>query len=164
MATGTPKFVVDTMLGKLARWLRALGCDTLYLRAVEDRRLLHLARAETRILLTRDARLAREAGSLGLLVSTERLESQMREVIERLDLSPPEHGLLSRCLECNDLLEERRKEAVRGLVPEYVFSTQERFVGCPRCGRIYWQGSHADRILARLAPILRRERREPEAS
>jgi len=160
--TTTPKFVVDTMLGKLARWLRALGCDTLYPRAVEDHHLLHLARAEARILLTRDARLAREAGSLCLLVTAERLESQISEVIERLDLSPPQHALLSRCLECNDLLEDRAKEAVRGLVPEYIFSTQEHFVGCPRCGKIYWQGSHADRILARLAPLLRRQRREPE--
>lgn len=161
MTTGMPKFVVDTMLGKLARWLRALGCDTLYLGAVEDHHLLHLARAEARILLTRDARLAREAGSLALLVTAERLESQISEVIEGLDLSPVEHELLSRCLECNDLLEDRAKEAVRGLVPEYIFSTQERFVGCPRCAKIYWQGSHADRILARLAPLLRRQRRAP---
>ena len=159
MATGTPKFVVDTMLGKLARWLRALGCDTLYPGAAEDHHLLHLARAEARILLTRDAGLAREAGSLGLLVMAERLDNQMSEVIERLDLSPVEGELLSRCLECNDLLEARAKEAMRGLVPEYIFSTQERFVGCPRCGKIYWQGSHADRILARLASLLRRQRR-----
>jgi uncharacterized protein with PIN domain len=158
MATETPKFIVDTMLGKLARWLRALGYDTLYLRAIADHRLLHLARAEARILLTRDARLAREAGSLALLVSAERLDGQISEVLERLDLAPPEHGLLSRCLECNGLLEDRPKDAVRGLVPEYIFSTQERFVGCPGCEKIYWQGSHADRILARLSPLLRRER------
>jgi len=156
MATQTPKFVVDTMLGKLARWLRALGYDTLYPRAVEDDRLLHLARAEARVLLTRDARLAREAGPSGLLVTAERLEGQIGEVVERLDLAPSADGLLSRCLECNGLLERELKEAVRGLVPEYIFSTQEHFVGCRGCGRIYWQGSHADRMLSRLAPYLRR--------
>lgn len=163
MATESPKFIVDTMLGKLARWLRALGYDTVYPRAAEDDRLLSLARAEARILLTRDARLAREAGPLGLLVSAERLELQLSEVLERLNLAPTEHGLLSRCLDCNGLLEERPKEAARGLVPEYVFSTQERFVGCPNCGKVYWQGSHADRILARLTPLLGRQRREPGA-
>jgi uncharacterized protein with PIN domain len=156
MATQTPKFVVDTMLGKLARWLRALGYDTLYPKAVEDHRLLRLARAEARVLLTRDARLARDAGPLGLLVTAERLEEQIGEVVERLDLAPSADGLLSRCLECNGLLETQPKEAVRGLVPEYIFSTQEHFVGCSGCGRIYWQGSHADRMLSRLAPFLRR--------
>ena len=60
--------------------------------------------------------------------------------------------------ECNGLLEERPKTAVRGLVPEHVFSTQERFAGCPGCGKIYWQGSHADRILARPAPLFGPER------
>ena len=162
MATGPTRFVVDTMLGKLARWLRALGYDTLYPRAAEDHRLLQLARAEARILLTRDVRLAREAGSLGLLVSAERLDDQIAEVVRLLGLLPTEEGLLSRCLECNGLLEERPRDATRGLVPEYVFSTQHRFFGCPGCGKIYWQGSHADRILSRLSPLVRRALEEPE--
>ena len=148
------RFVIDTMLGKLARWLRAMGYDTLYFRAGPDRSLLQLARADARVLLTRDARLARLAGARGLLIRATAIEPQIVEVIERLALAPSGEGLLSRCLECNALLEDRPKEAVRGLVPEHVYLTQERFVGCPGCARIYWQGSHADRILARLARLL----------
>lgn len=149
-----PRFVLDTMLGKLARWLRALGYDALYFKAAEDRYLLQLARAEARTLLTRDARLARLAGAGGLLIRETALESQLAEVIERLTLVPSGEGILSRCLECNGVLESRPKDLVRGRVPEHIFATQERFVGCPACARIYWQGSHADRILARLDRIL----------
>lgn len=153
MAT-PPRFVLDMMLGKLARWLRALGYDALYFKVADDRQLLRLARAEARTLLTRDAKLARLAGPGGLLIHATEIEAQIAEVLERLALFPSAHGLLSRCLECNALLEDRPKESVRGLVPEYVFATQERFVGCPACARIYWQGSHADRILARLERVL----------
>lgn len=148
------RFVLDTMLGKLARWLRAMGYDSLYFKIADDRYLLQLARAEARTLLTRDARLARLAGPGGLLIRATEIESQIAEVLERLALLPSGDGLLSRCLECNALLEDRSKESVRGLVPEYIFATQDRFVGCPDCIRIYWQGSHADRILARLERVL----------
>lgn len=142
------------MLGKLARWLRALGYDTLYFKVAEDRHLLQLAHAEARTLLTRDTRLARLAGARGLLIQATEVEPQIVEVIERLALTPASDDLLSRCLECNARLADRPKESLKGRVPEYVFATQDRFVGCPGCGRIYWQGSHADRILARLGRLL----------
>jgi uncharacterized protein with PIN domain len=148
------RFVADSMLGKLARWLRALGYDTLYFKVAEDRHLLQLARGERRTLLTRDVRLARLAGAQGLLVRATTVEPQLREVLERLALAPDGEGFLSRCLECNTRLEARAGDAVRGLVPEYVFATQARFVACPGCARVYWQGSHADRILARLERVL----------
>ena len=148
------RFVTDSMLGKLARWLRALGYDTLYFKVAEDRHLLHLAHVEARTLLTRDARLARLADARGLLIQATEVEPQIVEVLERLTLTPASDDLLSRCLECNARLVDRQKESVKGLVPEYVFATQDRFVGCPGCGRTYWQGSHADRILARLQRVL----------
>lgn len=157
------RFVLDSMLGKLARWLRALGYDALYFRIVDDRHLLEVARREARTLLTRDARLARLAGPAGLLVRATEIERQIVEVIERLALLPSGEGLLSRCLECNALLEDRPKETVRGLVPEFVFATQERFIGCPGCARIYWQGSHADRILERLEKVVGSRRDSPPA-
>lgn len=142
------------MLGKLARWLRAMGYDTLYFRLVDDRHLLQIATGEARTLLTRDTRLARLAGPGGLLIHAKEVEPQVAEVIERLALSPRGEDLLSRCLECNTRLVDRPKESVRGLVPAYVFATQDRFVGCPGCGRVYWQGSHADRMLTRLGRLL----------
>lgn len=154
-----PRFVVDTMLGRLARWLRAMGYDTLYLGPADDRRLLQLASSEDRILLTRDGKLARLAGALGCLIRADQLDRQLAEAVEKLSLAPQNSAWLSRCLECNALLEPRPKATLNGLVPEYVFATQSEFTGCPGCGKIYWAGSHADRMLARLTRILDRKRR-----
>src|SRR4029077_652480 len=75
-----PRFVADVMLGRLARWLRALGYDTLYFRDAPDRRLLALALTDQRRLLTRDAALARRARDAGLLVRAEALDAQIQEV------------------------------------------------------------------------------------
>ena len=154
-----PRFVVDTMLGRLARWLRAMGYDTLYLGPAEDRRLLQLAHAEDRILLTRDGKLARLAGNLGCLIRADQLDNQLMEAVERLALAPEDTSWLSRCLECNATLEPRPKQTLNELVPDYIFITQTQFMGCPGCGKIYWPGSHAERMLARLTRLLGRERR-----
>ncbi|PYO52735.1 MAG: hypothetical protein DMD83_25245 [Candidatus Rokuibacteriota bacterium] len=140
----TPRFVVDTMLGRLARWLRAMGYDTLYPGQAEDRRLLQLSRAEERILVT------------SCLIHAESVDDQVLEAVERLALSPDGGGWLSRCLECNARLEPGAREALRGLVPEHVFATHADFMRCPSCARIYWAGSHADRMLERLTRLLDR--------
>ncbi len=151
------RFVADVMLGKLARWLRALGYDTLYLRDAPDARLLGLALREGRRLLTRDARLAARAGPAGLLVRAEDLDGQLREVLEAcgLDGSAP----LSRCLECNGILQAREPAEVRGRVPPYTLATQVEFWECEGCGRVFWPGTHAEGILRRLDPYLAAERR-----
>lgn len=138
------------MLGRLARWLRAMGYDTLYPGQAEDRRLLQLSRVEGRILITRDRRLARLAEPLGCLISSELVDDQVREAVDRLALSSDETGWLSRCLDCNGPLEPRRKEEIEGRVPDHIFATQIGFMGCPGCGKIYWSGSHSDRMLERL--------------
>jgi uncharacterized protein with PIN domain len=144
------------MLGRLARWLRAMGYDTLYPGQAADRQLLQLARAESRILITRDRMLAHLAHPQGCLITAELIDDQIVEAVGRLALSPVETDWLSRCLECNARLEQREKAALSDLVPDHVLATQTEFMGCPGCGRIYWGGSHADRMLARLSRLLRR--------
>ena len=150
------RFVVDTMLGRLARWLRAMGYDTLYLGPAEDRRLLQLALAEDRVLLTRDGKLARLAGARGCLIRADQVNHQLVEAVEKLALGPQDTLWLSRCLECNTMLEPREKSTLRGLVPDYILSSQTEFMGCPGCGKVYWSGSHADRMLERLAALFGR--------
>jgi uncharacterized protein with PIN domain len=147
-----PRFVADVMLGRLARWLRALGYDTLYYRDAPDRRLLALALAEGRRLLTRDAALARRARDAGLLVRAEGLDAQIEEVARacRLAASRP----LSRCLACNGLLAPTLPEAVRDRVPPYTFATQREFRTCAGCGRVFWAGTHVEGIARRLRPYL----------
>jgi uncharacterized protein with PIN domain len=145
-------FVADAMLGKLARWLRALGYDTLYLREAPDARLLALALGERRLLLTRDVRLARRARDAGLLIRADRLDEQLGEVAAARGLTG--RAPLSRCLECNGRLLPADPASVRAEVPPYTFATQRAFRRCQGCGRVFWPGTHAAGILGRLRPFL----------
>lgn len=147
-----PRFVADVMLGKLARWLRALGFDTLYFRDAPDSRLLGIALRERRQLLTRDAGLAARAGAAGLLIRGEDLDAQLREVMDACGLTS--RAPLTRCLECNGTLAERRPAEVEGRVPPYTLATQSQFWECAGCGRVFWAGSHAEGILSRVQPYL----------
>jgi uncharacterized protein with PIN domain len=140
------------MLGKLARWLRALGHDTLYFRDAPDSRLLGIALRERRHLLTRDTALAARAGEAGLLVRAESLDAQLREVSEACGLGA--RAPLSRCLECNGTLVARSPGEVGDRVPPYTLETQRDFRECAGCQRVYWAGSHARGILGRLRPYL----------
>lgn len=151
------RFVVDTMLGRLARWLRAMGYDTLYPGETGDRRLLELALAEERVLVTRDRMLARLAQPRECLITAERLDGQIREAVRRLGLQPRETDWLTRCLECNARLEPRPRDTLRGRVPEHIFVTHAEFMACPRCARVYWAGTHAHRMLDRLTRLVNGE-------
>jgi hypothetical protein len=133
------RLVADAMLGRLAKWLRVVGFDTLYWRG-DDAGLLRLARAESRLLLTRDTRLPSQL-PLGhsLFIQSDRYDEQLRQVIDRLGW-PPRIG--HRCLRCNRLLETADKAELCGRVPEFVWHRHEHFARCPGCRRIYWEGTH----------------------
>jgi uncharacterized protein with PIN domain len=151
--------VVDTMLGTLARWLRALGYDTLYLGQAHDRDLRQVARQEDRVLVTRDRRLALLAWPRACLIRAEEVDAQLAELVAALGLAVDEERWLSRCLDCNTPLTPRTPDEVRGRVPERVLVAHEAFFECPGCGKVYWPGSHADAMLERLRRL--HNRREP---
>jgi uncharacterized protein with PIN domain len=136
------------MLGTLAKWLRILGYDTLYDTALDDHGLVRLARAEDRVLLTRDRELARRRGVRVLLVKSENLDSQVDQVLSHHNLEPDRS--FSRCPVCNELLERIDREAVLSRVPAYVAQTQETFRVCSACQRVYWRGTHWQRMDERL--------------
>lgn len=138
------RFVADSMLGRLAIWLRLLGYDTHYEADASDARLARLARVENRVLLTRDVELTRRRGLQYVLIESERVEEQVRQVFRAFKLTARE--AFSRCAECNQPLQDISKQAVRGAVPPYVFHTQEHFRRCPQCARVYWRGTHWARI------------------
>ncbi len=142
------KFLVDNMLGRLATWLRLLGYDTAYLPQMDDHELVRIARAQERILLTRDVELTRRRGVRCLLIESEKAAEQLEQVFRGLHLTARQ--AFSRCAECNVALDAASRESVRGAVPPYVFQTQERFRRCPRCQRIYWRGTHWARVVAQL--------------
>ena len=113
------------------------------------------ARSEERILLTRDTRLVRRrAMPPHLLVSSQRPETQIHQVLESFGLKPRASGILSRCLICNVATERISREESQEEVPPYVFRTQRRFARCPRCRRIYWRATHVSGMLGRLEEVV----------
>ncbi|MDY7039462.1 MAG: Mut7-C RNAse domain-containing protein [Chloroflexota bacterium] len=143
-ANAPARLLADGMLGRLAKWLRILGFDTVYDPTLDDNALLRLARAEGRVLLTGDRELARRPGAQSLLVESTELEAQLRQVIVALNLHPD--AAFSRCPVCNVLLETPDKETVRDRVPPYVLRKHTEFRHCPRCDRVYWPGTHYARM------------------
>ena len=141
------KLLCDHMLGSLARWLRFMGYDTAYPEPGPDRALVERVRLENRILLTRDKELAgRVAGAIQ--IHSDNLEEQIREVATALPLRLVDP--LSRCSLCNELLVPAPLEEVNDLVPEGVRSRHQLFWRCPSCRRVYWQGTHWDKMVERL--------------
>jgi uncharacterized protein len=144
------KLLCDHMLGSLARWLRFMGYDTGYPEPGPDRELIDRARQEGRILLTRDKELAAHVFG-AIQVRSDDLEEQIREVAAVLQLRLVDP--LSRCSLCNELLLPVPLGDVKGLVPEGVRSRHREFWRCPSCKRVYWQGSHWDKMVERLTHL-----------
>ncbi|MGD9029313.1 MAG: Mut7-C RNAse domain-containing protein [Anaerolineae bacterium] len=145
---GRLRLLADCMLGRLAKWLRLLGYDTAYENDATDHELARRARAEGRLLLTRDRELAARRGLGTLLIQSEQLAHQVQQVEDAL--GPPAEPALSRCSVCNVVLEEMEREEAADRVPRYVLETQTEFRHCPSCGRVYWSGTHVDAMEEQL--------------
>ena len=136
------KFIADMMLGRLARWLRLYGHDTLY--GIEnDDEIIEVARKEGRVILTKDVALARKAEKLGVkvfLLRSNSLEEQVEELkrlgVEFKELFPAN----ARCPKCNGPIRAVPKEVVKGKVPSKVYENYNEFYVCENCGQIYWPG------------------------
>lgn len=151
---GEPRFAADAMLGRLSRWLRLLGYDVAYEPHVADADLVRRAILERRIVLTRDRALPEEFRAPSLVVlASEAPADQLREVVERFGLDWHTR-LFTRCSECNAPLREATPQEVADRVPARVRSWREEFRCCPSCGRVYWRGSHTERMTRSLERIL----------
>lgn len=148
------RFVADRMLGKLAKWLRVLGYDVVYLKKAQEEEVLKKLQ-EGRTLLTRDrrARSWQEKGEIFMVYDNDP-RIQLREVVKGLRLQDFDDAILSRCLNCNKPLETVKKEEVREEVPDYVYQKEKEFHRCSDCGKVYWHGSHALRMRQQLREIL----------
>jgi len=145
------RFLADSMLGTLAKWLRILGYDTAYYARLDDNEAVRLARAERRILLTRDAGFKGRKGLHYLFVESELLEEQIVQVVRAFDLRPGKE--FSRCPVCNTLLEEVPKHEAWGQVPPFIFHTHDQFSLCPECSRFFWRGTHWQRMLSMVTRL-----------
>ncbi len=148
------KFLVDRMLGKLARELRMLGYDTVYYRREEAYQLIQRARQENRVILTRSTKLVPKRSEDRILRVTEDDPFlQLKELIQRGEITLDEEKFFSRCLICNALLDRVSTEEAEGKVPDFIFHQQKDFFRCPQCQRIYWQGSHQEHMQKRMEEL-----------
>ena len=151
-----PRFLADCNVGRLARWLRALGYDASYHVRIGDAELVREAAAESRVVLTRDRdltkrRLIQTGAVRAILIRDDDVTAQLRQVFTELGLELKE--ALTRCIECNSELQSRVPAMVAERVPPYVRRTQSRYSECPECGRIYWAGTHWQRMREVLAGL-----------
>jgi len=150
-------FIADQNVGKLARFLRMLGFNTLFFTGQDDGELVRLALAEGRIILTRDTHIMERKLVTGgrlkaVLIKSDIAEEQVCQVINSLDLRADLRPF-TLCLEDNHPLETRGPEEVKTRVPPYVFKTQTQYVECPFCRRIYWRGTHWQAMKKRLEKL-----------
>ncbi len=151
------KFVADHNVGKLAKWLRMMGYDTVFFNGSNDSEMVARALAEDRIILTRDTQIMKRGvitnGRIkALLINSDVSVSQIRQVMEILKLDY-QYKPFTRCLECNQPLEERSKGQVENRVPPYVFKTQSQYMECPACHRLYWRGTHWEAMTGKLSRL-----------
>ncbi|MGR9114674.1 MAG: Mut7-C RNAse domain-containing protein [Gammaproteobacteria bacterium] len=149
----TPRFVLDSNLGRLARYLRLLGFDCLYRNDYNDSEVAEIASRQQRIVLTRDRMLLRrKIISHGYFVRAVQPREQVKEVLRRFDLYRT-IAPFSRCIRCNGSLSAVAKERIVERLEPLTQKHYDDFKMCVSCGRIYWQGSHqnkARRLLAEL--------------
>ena len=145
-----PKFIVDAMLGSLARKLRIFGFDTSYYKSGEDSDLLRVASEEGRAIVTSDRVLGETAGRRGLLAFVVVGRKDRERILSLVDQAERFHTPLEGgdplCALCNGSLSEAKREDVRGLLPPKLVAKHRIYYICKECGKVYWHGSHWSRL------------------
>ncbi|MBN2104249.1 Mut7-C ubiquitin/RNAse domain-containing protein [bacterium] len=149
-----PAYILDVHLGKLARWLRLLGFDADYRNNFKDEEIVEQAQREHRIILTQDRGiLKRKCVTHGYWVRSRRANQQIMEVLRRFDLHR-QIKPFTRCLMCNGLVERVEKTRIIHRLKPKTKACFDVFYQCQGCGKIYWQGSHYDRMLVKMKTLI----------
>ena len=146
MNSKKPSFIVDAMLGKLAKKLRLLGYDSIYSSSIKDEEIIQTAKKENRILITKDVQLAKTATKQQIstipITKSDEVE-QFLQINEKVNFGRCIiNGSSSRCPLCNGVLEYVEKNTIANKVPEGVFERTKDFWKCKNCRKIYWEGTH----------------------
>lgn len=149
------KFLIDGMLGKLARWLRLLGYNVEYMNNAPDKQLIEAARKENRILLTSDIQLYRLAAARGIdtyLVEGKTEAEKLAKVSRRFEINLDINPRTSRCTTCNSPLKPVSKQEIKSKIPERTLKAYSEFWKCPnpKCSKIYWSGRQWQNIIETL--------------
>jgi hypothetical protein len=154
-------FVADIMLKKLARWLRILGVEVLYPPSVDDDEIIKLAKEKSKTVLTMDEELcqrARKHGVSAFLVPKKRIEEQIAIIVDRFHIKIADFPSKTLCPVCNGELKQTKRKEVEGKVLEAVLKKHDKFWLCKKCGKVFWEGSHWERInesVERIKEILK---------
>ena len=140
------------MLGTLAKWLRIYGFDTFYANSrISDAKLLKISRDEDRVLISRDKELiqiARRENIKTIGLRTIDIDEQIKAVLGDLEFDKSQ--ILSRCIICNSEVEEILKDEIKEKVPKKVFENCKEFWFCKSCNKIYWKGSHYEKMIEKI--------------
>ncbi len=149
-----PKFLVDVNLGRLARYLRLAGFNTAYRNDASDPELIEQLLKEDRVLLTRDLRLLmHNAVQTGYLVRSDQPQIQLQEVFDRFNLYS-QRAPFTRCSHCNHHLSKVDKTEVEERLLPKTKKYVDDFAQCSRCGKVYWSGSHLQRLEPAIQKLL----------
>ena len=146
-------FAVESTLGKLAKWLRILGFDTICDSGNCGREFFRSASSD-RVLLTRTRDVEKQFRSERLLlIRSNEPRQQLVEVIRSLEIRPEDVHPFTRCVACNQLIKSVDKSRVRDAVPDFVYEMHDSFRQCPRCRKVFWPGSHTSRVMQRIRQL-----------
>lgn len=151
----TVKWLVTHECGRLARWLRLMGYDTVWAKDVPLSALYQQAYNDQRIVVTRNRHVGASCLVRVIQLRSPLLEAQLQQLMQELDLVLDDARLLSRCDRCNVEVAPIERSQVNGQVPPYVYATQQQFTVCPSCQRIYWAATHWQRVRACLNRLKR---------
>lgn len=150
MSTNKPIFVVDAMLGNLAKKLRILGYDSKYFSSIEDDKLILIAKNEKRIILTKDEQLTKNAEKQNIGFVLIRGSDESEQIMQinakiKLDRFVVDTNN-SRCIVCNGSLQPVEKYRIIGKIPEGILEREKKFWMCDSCKKIYWEGTHFEKL------------------
>ncbi len=145
------RFLVDPSLGRLAKWLRILGFDTVYFfNPLIEKQFFEKAVSENRLILTRSEKIKFQLKEGDyFFISQNYIDDQLKELIDK-NLLPSPKCLFTRCVECNGTLKEINRKEIYGKVPDYIFETQQLFRQCASCKKIFWPGTHQKRMKKKI--------------
>ena len=140
-------FAADRTLGKLAKWLRILGFDTIFESDASNKQFYEQL-DQGRVLLTRTAKIRnRFAAKRLVFIEANDVYAQLRQVIDELAITRTDIRIFSMCRHCNSPIIEVNKQTTYGLVPDYIWQTHNKFHRCRQCERIFWAGSHVEKSM-----------------
>jgi len=158
MEEHTLKFLVDQPLGKLAKYLRMMGIDTVYFTQTDVSTLIEKASQEKRIILSPNTKLKNLDNRPDFFfITDDQPDKQLSEVLKYFKIHITHGQLFTRCLTCNQKLIAGNHDDVKGKVPPYILGIQKKFSLCPQCRKVYWKGTHLEKMEEIIGKVLKKK-------